>query len=298
MAKESIEKAVRKFTPGEAVVIFWKSRSIPNNEIAAKENRSIDWVEGNIRTAYEKLGFKKGLTPTQKSLLVRTKEVSDTVDRLLRGNPANAIEFPLDREQSTTETVAKDTEIPVPTENRTSVPLIIIGGITLAVVGIWAITILFAGPKIIERIWVMISPRSTQALDVPTSNLQPGQEISNERVTLRLKEVRWEVGRGDNTLVPVAFIFEFTNNTQDTILLQYESEDFMLIDDKGNVSHCLFYHVFGPRSKVSEPLGAGRTIGIPAFCGIGRVAQDVSSYTLKVHLSSLPESTWIAEVKR
>ncbi len=152
-----------------------------------------------------------------------------------------------------------------------------------------------------------LTPSPTLTL-TPTETKSPlglnkGDELSDSRVTLMLKEIKYEQGRsriGNKPLAPIIFSFDFTNHSGETIILQIGSDKFRVEDNLGNQLTCDFWNgVVETTETIQQPLGNEGTFGIGAFCGEGKIPPGVTTYTLYVtNFSSLPDSTWIAEVQR
>ncbi len=143
---------------------------------------------------------------------------------------------------------------------------------------------------------------------IPTDTKSPiglvkDDPLSDNRVTLKLKEIRYEQGRtriGQRPIAPVVFIFDFTNNSGDTILVRLDQDEFRAEDNLGNQLTCEFWNgVVETTATLQYSLGNQLTAGISVFCGEGKIPPSVTAYTLYVtNFSSLPDSTWIAEVAR
>jgi len=139
---------------------------------------------------------------------------------------------------------------------------------------------------------------------IPTNTKSPiglvkGDELQDNRVTLKLTDIQYnqKYDRIGAKVAPISFFFDFTNHSGETIVLQFESSDFHSVDDTGYEADCWFYHISGAIEKVNEPLNNGDTREIVARCGLGNLNPNVTTVTLTIHpFSSLPESTWIAEV--
>jgi DNA-binding CsgD family transcriptional regulator len=147
------------------------------------------------------------------------------------------------------------------------------------------------------------TPTSTLTL-MPTITKSPiglvkGDELQDNRVTLKLTDIQYnqKYDRIGAKVAPISFFFDFTNHSGETIVLQFDSSDFQSIDNTGYEADCWFYHISGAGEKVNEPLNNGDTREIVARCGLGNLNPNVTTVTLTIHpFSSLPESTWIAEV--
>lgn len=140
-------------------------------------------------------------------------------------------------------------------------------------------------------------PANTQS----TSGLGIGQEISDARVTLKLIDVRFNEGydRVGSRVAPVNHIFEYTNHSGDTLLVQFNTSHFVIEDNTGRTAECWFFRAPYAFEEWNLPLNDNSKEIITTRCGDGRVPQDVTSYTLTIHpFTSLPESTWVVEVPR
>jgi hypothetical protein len=127
--------------------------------------------------------------------------------------------------------------------------------------------------------------------------------LSDNRVTLKFREIRYEQGRtrvGQRPPAPIVFVFDFTNHSGETILLQLGQDKFRAEDNLGNKLTCEFWNgVTEAVETIQRPLENEQTFEISVFCGEGKVPPDVTTYTLYVTgFSSLPDSTWIAKVVR
>ena len=138
---------------------------------------------------------------------------------------------------------------------------------------------------------------------IPPVNLTKGAVLQDNRVTLKFKEIKYEQGRtrvGQRPPAPIVFEFDFTNHSGETILLQIGQDKFRAEDNLGNKLTCEFWNgVTEAVETIQRPLENGQTVDISAFCGEGLIPSGVTTYTLYVTgFSSLPDSTWIAEVSR
>jgi len=148
-----------------------------------------------------------------------------------------------------------------------------------------------------------LTPEATLT-PIPTDTKSPiglvkGDELSDNRVTLKLTDIQYnqKYDRIGAKVAPISFFFDFTNHSGETIVLQFDSSDFHSVDNTGYEADCWFYHISGAGEKVNEPLNNGDTREIVARCGLGNINPNVTTVTLTIHpFSSLPESTWIAEV--
>lgn len=134
-----------------------------------------------------------------------------------------------------------------------------------------------------------------------TSGLGIGQEISDARVTLKLVDVRFNEGydRVGSRVAPISHVFEYTNHSGDTLLVQFNTSHFVIEDNTGRTAECWFFRAPYAFEEWNLPLNDNATEIITTRCGDGRVPQDVTSYTLTIHpFTSLPESTWVVEVPR
>jgi hypothetical protein len=133
--------------------------------------------------------------------------------------------------------------------------------------------------------------------------LVKGDELSNNSVTLKFKEFKFQQGRtrvGQRPIAQAVFEFDFTNHSGDTILLQIGPDKFRAEDNLGNKLTCDFWNgVTEAVETIQRPLENGQTFRIGVYCGEGQVPSDVTEYTLFVtNFSSLTDSTWIAKVIR
>ena len=129
--------------------------------------------------------------------------------------------------------------------------------------------------------------------------LVKGDELSDNRVTLKLTDIQYnqKYDRIGAKVAPISFFFDFTNHSGETIVLQFDSSDFQTVDNTGYEADCWFYHISGAIEKVNEPLNNGDTREIVARCGLGNINLNVTTVTLTIHpFTSLPESTWIAQI--
>ena len=141
---------------------------------------------------------------------------------------------------------------------------------------------------------------------IPTDTKSPigltkGDELRDNRVTLKLKDVIFSIGydRLGARKAPVAFIFDYTNHSGETLVVQFDSSNFVIEDNTGRTAECWFYHISGAVDKWTSTLNDGDTLEIATRCGDGDPPPDVTTYTLTVHpFTSLPESTWVANVPR
>ena len=144
-----------------------------------------------------------------------------------------------------------------------------------------------------------ITPSPTET--VSPIGLKVGDILSDDRVTLKLREIRFNQGydRIGSRIAPVSFVFDFTNYSGETILLQFGSDDFTMTDNMGTEVNCWFFHISGAIQEVNEPLENGRTREIVARCGLGQLLPEVDIVTLSINnLSSLPDSTWVHQIPR
>jgi hypothetical protein len=136
---------------------------------------------------------------------------------------------------------------------------------------------------------------------VPPIGLTEGAVLQDDRVTLELTDVVFNIGydRLGNRRAPVAFIFDFTNRSGETIVVQFDSSNFVIEDNTGRTAECWFYDISGAVDSWTSNLDDQETLKIETRCGDGNVPPDVTMYTLTVHpFTSLPESTWVANVPR
>ena len=147
---------------------------------------------------------------------------------------------------------------------------------------------------------------TTTLTPLPTDTKSPlglvkGDELSDDRVTLKLTDIQYnqKYDRIGAKVAPISFFFDFTNHSGETIVLQFDSSDFQSVDNTGYEADCWFYHISGAIEKVNEPLNNGDTREIVARCGLGNINPNVTTVTLTIHpFTSLPESTWIAQIPR
>ena len=149
---------------------------------------------------------------------------------------------------------------------------------------------------------------TTTLTPIPTDTKSPiglvkGDELSDNRVTLKFQEIKFEQGRtrtGQRPPAPIVFVFDFTNHSGDTILLQIGQDKFRAEDNLGNELTCEFWNgVTEAVETIQQPLENGKTFDLGVFCGEGKIPPGVTTYTLYVtNFSSLPDSTWIAKVIR
>ena len=148
-----------------------------------------------------------------------------------------------------------------------------------------------------------LTPTSTLT-PIPTDTKSPiglvkGDELSDSRVTLKLTDIQYnqKYDRLGAKVAPISFFFDFTNHSGETIVLQIDSSDFHSVDDTGYEADCWFYHISGAGQQINEPLNNGDTREIVARCGLGNINPNVTTVTLTIHpFTSLPESTWIAQI--
>jgi hypothetical protein len=143
---------------------------------------------------------------------------------------------------------------------------------------------------------------------VPTETKSPiglriNDELRDNRVTLKFQEIKFEQGRtgtGQRPPAPIVFEFDFINHSGDTILLQIGQDQFRAEDNLGNQLTCEFWNgVTEAVENIQRPLENDQTFDLGVYCGEGRIPAGVTTYTLYVTgFSSLPDSTWIAEVRR
>ena len=139
---------------------------------------------------------------------------------------------------------------------------------------------------------------------IPTDTKSPlglvkGDELQDNRVTLKLTDIQYnqKYDRIGAKVAPISFFFDFTNHSGETIVLQFDSSYFQSVDNTGYEADCWFYHISGAGEKVNEPLNNGDTREIVARCGLGNLNPNVTTVTLTIHpFTSLPESTWIAQI--
>lgn len=144
-----------------------------------------------------------------------------------------------------------------------------------------------------------VTPIATDTM--PPFDLRVGQELRDERVALKLIELRYNEGydKVGQRFAPISFVFEFTNHSGGQIMAQFNKSHFVVEDNTGRTAECWFYHISGAVEKWSSNLNDGETLNITARCGDGFIPEDVNTYTLTVHpFTSLPESTWIGDVFR
>jgi hypothetical protein len=150
-----------------------------------------------------------------------------------------------------------------------------------------------------------LAPPATNT-SLPTNTLSPiglviGQEISDPRVTLKLVDARFNEGydRVGSRVAPISHVFEYTNHSGETLLVQFDKSHFVVEDNTGRTAECWFFRSPYVFEEWNLPLNDNSTEIITTRCGDGRVPQGVTSYTLTIHpFTSLPESTWVVEVPR
>jgi hypothetical protein len=142
---------------------------------------------------------------------------------------------------------------------------------------------------------------------IPTNTKPPiglgvGDELRDDRVTLRLTEVRYNEGydRVGQRVAPISYFFEYTNHSGETLVVQFDTSNFVIEDNKGRTAECWFF--LSPFTAFEEwlsNLNDNDTVLITARCGLGQLPEDVTSYELTIDpFTSLPESTWVVEVSR
>lgn len=184
---------------------------------------------------------------------------------------------------------ATETSTPMPTGNPTNTPTLIPS------------STFTPAPTSTLTPTPTLSPTPTETKS--PLGLAVGDELSDNRVTLKLNEIKYEQGRtrvGHKPLAPIIFGFVFTNHSGETILLQIGPDKFRAEDNLGNQLTCDFWNgVVETTETIQQPLENEKTFGIGAFCGEGKIPPGVTTYTLYVtSFSSLPDSTWIAELPR
>jgi hypothetical protein len=137
----------------------------------------------------------------------------------------------------------------------------------------------------------------------PPVNLTKGAVLQDNSVTLKFKDFKYEQGRtrtGQRPVAPILFEFDFTNNSGETILLQLDQDKFRAEDNLGNRLTCEFWNnVTEAVETIQQPLESGKTWNLGVFCGEGKIPPGVTTYTLYVTgFSSLPDSTWVVNVRR
>jgi hypothetical protein len=138
---------------------------------------------------------------------------------------------------------------------------------------------------------------------VPPVNLTKGAVLQDNRVTLKFQEIKFEQGRtrtGQRPPAPIVFEFDFTNHSGETILLQIGQDKFRAEDNLGNKLTCEFWNgVTEAVETIQQSLENGKTFDLGVYCGEGKIPPGVTTYTLYVtNFSSLPDSTWVANVPR
>jgi hypothetical protein len=141
-------------------------------------------------------------------------------------------------------------------------------------------------------------PTETQS----TQGLGIGDELSNDSRTLRLREIRYNQGStsvGQPVRIPIVFDFDFTNHSDQTLLLQVDQSDFKVKDNLGNEATCEYWNVSKTQPALEKNVNNGQTISLDVFCGKGDIPPQVTTYTLFVTgFPSLPDSTWEHRVVR
>jgi len=99
--------------------------------------------------------------------------------------------------------------------------------------------------------------------------LTKGDELPDNRVTLKLKDVVFNIGydRIGQRRAPVAFIFDYTNHSGETIVVQFDTSNFVTEDNTGRTAECWFYTISGAVDKWTSNLNAGDTLEIATRCG-------------------------------
>jgi DNA-binding CsgD family transcriptional regulator len=136
----------------------------------------------------------------------------------------------------------------------------------------------------------------------PPIGLTVGDELRDDRVTLQLLEVRYFEGydRVGQRVAPISYIFEYTNHSGGTLVVQFDTDNFVIEDNTGSTAECWFFlSPFTAFEEWNSTLNDNASVIITARCGLGRAPDDVTSYELTIHpFTSLPESTWVVEVPR
>jgi hypothetical protein len=155
-------------------------------------------------------------------------------------------------------------------------------------------------PTLTQTPTVTVTPMPTETQS--TQGLGIGNELSNDRVTLRLREIKYNQGNtrvGQPVRIPIVFDFDFTNHSGQTLLLQVDQSDFRIKDDLGNEATCEYWQVAGTGPTLTQNVNDGQTIPLGVFCGRGDLPSQVKTYTLYVTgFSSLSDSTWVHKVVR
>ena len=138
-----------------------------------------------------------------------------------------------------------------------------------------------------------------QVLLIPTmpTMLVTGDELSNDRVTLRLMELELPAYEHEGSTLDffaVGYTFEFENNSNESIPLSFDPGEFELKDNAGQFFACAIH---GKESGISELISPYQTYKFRVMCGENITLENwVSSLTLRVEdFSSLPQSLWKLE---
>lgn len=158
-----------------------------------------------------------------------------------------------------------------------------------------------------------IAPTMTLTLTAPPTTPPPtetksplglgiGDELRDDRVTLKLIDVRYNEGydRVGGSVAPVSYVFEYTNHSGQTLVVQFNKSNFIIEDNTGRTAECWFFlSPFTAFDAWTSNLTDNATVLITARCGLNRLPEDVTTYELTIHpFTSLPESTWIVDVPR
>lgn len=131
------------------------------------------------------------------------------------------------------------------------------------------------------------------------TGLKVGDVLEDDRVSLELTNIIYNqhYDKVGGMIAPISFVFDFTNHSGQTLVLQIGKHDFHSVDNTGYETDCWFYHISGASQETNEPVDNGDTVQIVARCGMGTLKQNVSLVTLTVHqFTSLPESTWVIQI--
>jgi hypothetical protein len=278
----SVESTVRGFTPQKARVAYWKAKGLQNKQIALKlgDTFSEEDVENTLRVIYSDLGYST-LANSMKAVKLRN-EVEPIMKRLVGNDTSILDKFPLSTDATEQDTEEKPTRSPSSSKKRYLIPIALV---LLCALGAGAFAL---------RTFVIPEFQSARSLDV-------GDEIKNDQVTLKLKEVRYNelYDRVSQPIAPISYYFDFTNHSGDTLLLQADGDNFVMTDNTGYKENCWFVVVVAADPGINIEIPHGETRQIIARCGRDRMNENVSTVTLAItDFSSLSDSTWVHEVRR
>jgi hypothetical protein len=123
--------------------------------------------------------------------------------------------------------------------------------------------------------------------------MEEGETSETSKEALKLVDVKWEQGRGDGQLAPLIAVFEYTNKTDQAILLQFDKSDIVATDNNGESVECDFYNGSNPRDEISQSVDANRKLNFSAMCGKGGVPEEVTKYEIRTNIGSI-NTTWTA----